>query len=176
MRTSKLFTLFLALILSSSLTVPNSLMAQNDVNGFFDQQFSNASRVLQLAEVIPADNFSWRPMEGVRSIGEVYLHIAQANYAMLGAMGVSSPEGLNLEAIDPNNKQSVIDAFSESIDFVSSSVEGLSQSTLGDMHELFGQTMQGEHVLIFLLNHMSEHVGQLIAYARTNNVVPPWSE
>lgn len=152
------------------------VQAQNDVKGFFDQQFSYASRVLQLAEAMPADKYSWRPMEGVSSVGEVYLHIAQANYGMLGAIGVSSPEGLNLEAIDTNDKQSVIEVLSESIDFASSAVEGLQQSTLGNTYEMYGRTMQGEQVLIFMLNHMSEHVGQSIAYARMNKVVPPWSE
>jgi uncharacterized damage-inducible protein DinB len=31
-------------------------------------------------------------------------------------------------------------------------------------------------VMIFILRHLGEHLGQSIAYARMNGVVPPWTE
>ncbi len=74
------------------------------------------------------------------------------------------------------DKDEIVAALNESNEFVLSSVADLSDEQLADSYELFGRTLNGEGVLVFILNHMSEHVGQSIAYARSNGVTPPWSE
>jgi uncharacterized damage-inducible protein DinB len=164
-------TMFLALLLA----VP--VQAQNDMKTLFDGQFTYASRIAELAEVTPADLYSWRPAEGVRSIGEVYTHIAQANYMMLNALGVSAPEGVDVQAIGSlTDKNEIVEAFAESNAFVLAAVKDLPEEKLSETVQLFGRTLTGEGVLVFILNHMSEHVGQSIAYARMNNITPPWSE
>lgn len=171
----KLGALLTALVLVLLLTIP--VQAQHNMKTLFDGQFTNASRVLQLAETMPAETYSWRPEEGVRSVGEVYTHIAQANYMILSTMGISAPEGVNPEAIGSlTNKDQIVQALSESNDFVLASVIDLPAEKLSETFELFGRSLNGEGVLVFLLNHMSEHVGQSIAYARMNNVTPPWNE
>ena len=150
--------------------------AQHDMKTLFDGQFTNAARVLQLAEAMPAETYTWRPEEGVRSVGEVYTHIAQANYMILSTMGISAPEGLDTQAIGSlTEKEEIIQALSESNDFVMSAVDNMSEEQLSASYELFGRSLSGEGVLVFLLNHMSEHVGQSVAYARMNNITPPWN-
>lgn len=162
-------TLFLALFLAFP------MQAQDGMKSLFDQQFENASRVIQLAEAMPADSYSWRPEEGVRSVGEVYLHIAQANYMMLGTFGVEAP--VDVQSLGSlTDKDDIVAALKESHDWVQSTVADLSDDQLSGSYNLFGRDLNGEGVLVFLLNHMSEHVGQSIAYARTNHVTPPWSE
>lgn len=164
-----LLTLFLALLV----TVP--MQAQNEMKSLFDQQFNYASRVAQLAETMPADTYDWSPEEGVRSVGEVYTHIAQANYMMLGAFGIEPP--VDVESIGSlTDKDEIVAALNESNEFVLSAVADLSEEQLSDSYELFGRSLNGEGVLVFILNHTSEHVGQSIAYARSNGVTPPWSE
>ena len=37
-------------------------------------------RLARLAEAIPAEKYTWRPAEGVRSVGEVFAHVAVADY------------------------------------------------------------------------------------------------
>lgn len=165
-----LFTFFLWI------TCTDASLAQHDVKTFFDQQLSYSARVLQLAEAMPEEKYSWRPMEGVSSVGEVYLHMAQANYGILNRIGAASPGDGNLADIDATDKESVVDALSESVSFVKAAVSDLPRSALQETYELYGRTMTGEQILMFLLNHMSEHVGQSIAYARMNRIVPPWSE
>ncbi len=166
-----LTSMFLVLLLA----VP--MQAQNEIKTLFDGQFTYASRILELAEVMPADTYSWRPDEGVRSVGEVYAHIAQANYMMLNSIGVSAPEGVDVEAIGSlTDKDDIVQALAESNTFVLAAVKDLPEEKLSETVELFGRTLNGEGVLVFILNHMSEHVGQSIAYARMNNVTPPWSE
>lgn len=162
-------TLFLALLV----VIP--VQAQNGMKTLFNEQFSYASRVFDLAQTMPADTYSWSPEEGVRSVGEVYTHIAQANYMMMGAFGIEPP--VDVESIGSlKDKDEIVAALNESNEFVLSAVADLSDEQLSDTYELFGRTLNGEGVLVFILNHTSEHVGQSIAYARMNKVVPPWSQ
>ena len=147
------------------------------MKALFDSQFNYAARILDLAEAMPAESYSWRPEEGVRSVGEVYTHIIQANYMMLGSLGVSMPEGVNVQAIGSlAEKDDIVQAMDESISFTLSAVENLPEEKLSESVELFGRSTNGTGVLMFILNHMSEHTGQSIAYARMNSVTPPWSE
>lgn len=171
-KTTTILTLFLAILMVMPVRAQDS---DNSMKNLFEQQFNYASRVLDLAKTIPADTYSWSPEEGVRSVGEVYTHIAQANYMMIGAFGISAP--VDVQSLGSlTNKDEIVAALEQSNEFVLSSVAGLSDEQLADSYELFGRTINGEGILVFLLNHMSEHVGQSIAYARTNNITPPWSE
>ncbi len=169
----KLSVLFVSVILVLLLTIPTQ--AQDEMKALFEGQFNYASRVVQLAEAMPADTYDWSPEEGVRSVGEVYTHIAQANYMMIGTFGVEAP--VNVESIGSlTDKDEIVAALKESNEFVLNSASELTDQQLSDTYDLFGRTINGEGVLVFILNHMSEHVGQSIAYARMNNVTPPWSE
>lgn len=171
----KLSVFFVSMFLVFLLAVP--IQSQDDMKALFDGQFTYASRISELAEAMPADTYSWRPEEGVRSVGEVYTHIAQANYMMLRSLGVSAPEAVDMEAIGSlTEKDDIVQALAESNTFVLAAVRDLPEEKLAETVELFGRTLNGEGVLVFILNHMSEHVGQSIAYARMNNVTPPWSE
>lgn len=169
----KISFLFVSLFLMLLMVFP--VQAQNEMKSLFDQQFNYASRVAQLAEAMPADTYDWSPEEGVRSVGEVYTHIAQANYMMLGTFGIEPP--VDVESIGSlTDKDEIVSALNESNEFVLSAVADLSNEQLSESYELFGRTLNGEGVLVFILNHTSEHVGQSIAYARSNGVTPPWSE
>lgn len=169
----KISFLFISLFLILLMVFP--AQAQNEMKSLFDQQFNYASRVAQLAEAMPADTYDWSPEEGVRSVGEVYTHIAQANYMMLGTFGIEPP--VDVEGIGSlTDKDEIVAALNESNEFVLSAVADLSNEQLSETYELFGRTLNGEGVLVFILNHTSEHVGQSIAYARSNGVTPPWSE
>ena len=166
---------FVSLFLVLLMAVP--MQAQDGMKALFDGQFNYASRVLQLAEAMPAETYDWSPEEGVRSVGGVYTHIAQANYMMLNSLGVSAPEGVDIEALGSlTEKEEIVQALSESITFALAAVQDLPEEKLSETVEIFGRTTNGAGILVFMLNHTSEHVGQSIAYARMNNVAPPWSE
>ncbi|NBC05523.1 MAG: hypothetical protein GVY20_17705 [Bacteroidetes bacterium] len=168
-----LSVLFISIMLVLLLTVP--MQAQDEMRALFDGQFNYASRVVQLAEAMPADTYDWSPDEDVRSVGEVFTHIAQANYMILGSFGINSP--VDVESIGSlTDKGEIVEALRESNEFVLDSVANLTDQQLTDSYELFGRSLNGEGILVFMLNHTSEHVGQSIAYARMNDVTPPWSE
>ena len=41
---------------------------------------------------------------------------------------------------------------------------------------MFGNATTHRGVLVTVLSHLHEHLGQSVAYARMNGVVPPWSQ
>lgn len=176
----KTFSAILCALLLAAACGPSPAAAQDDGNNFrsqFNRHFQYASRVLQLAEAMPAELYDWRPMEGVYSVQEVYTHIARYNYLYLeNNLGIPAPEGVNVENMESiTGKEEVVDILQRSIRHVRDSVNQMADAEFSAETELYGQTVNGQAVLMQLVTHMSEHVGQSIAYARMNEVVPPWS-
>lgn len=143
----------------------------------FNQHFRYASRVLDLAKAMPAEKYSWRPGEGVMSVEEVYTHIARYNYLYPAtSLGIPAPEDINMNEIESiTGKENVISILEASINHLSDAIANMPESKLSESTELYGRTVNGQAVLMQLITHMSEHVGQSIAYARMNGVVPPWN-
>lgn len=158
------------------------LLAQQSATNNFKSQFSGhfdyASRVLQLAKAMPADLYDWRPMEDVSSVQEVYTHIARYNFYYLeNSLGIPAPDDVDVENIESiTGKENVVAILERSINHLKDAVKQMPDSKLTGETELYGRTVNGQAVLMQLITHMSEHVGQSIAYARMNEVVPPWSE
>ncbi|MFH5830898.1 DinB family protein [Halalkalibaculum sp. DA3122] len=174
-----LTTLFAAVVLVFS-GYPASAQesSENNFKQQFIGQFDYSSRVLELAKAMPAEHYDWRPMEGVSSVGEVYRHIAGANFSMLqGALDIPAPDGVDMENISSmTGKEEIVSLLEQSIQHVKESVQNMPDAKLREQTEIYGRSTDGQGVLVMLLSHMSEHVGQSIAYARMNEVVPPWSQ
>jgi len=133
-------------------------------------------RIEDLAAAMPSEKYSWRPGEGVRSVSEVYMHIVGANYMFMTFLGVKPPMKM-----DPGMEKSVTDKteiaakFKPSFDHFRNTVLGLSDKDLDKTTTMFGRTTTYRNVLVTAIAHLHEHLGQSIAYARTNGVVPPWT-
>lgn len=135
------------------------------------------SKFVRLAEAMPAEKYSWRPGEGVRSISEVYMHVAGANYYFMSLAGVKIPAGITRDAEKTvTDKEKVVAAIKASFEHVSNAVAAMSDADMAKDTKLFGKPATYQNVLFFMTSHMHEHLGQSIAYARTNGVVPPWSQ
>lgn len=139
------------------------------------RSFDDASgKLASLAEAVPQEKYGWRPADGVRSASEVFMHVAGGNYFLSGGLGVAMPEGLSPEMEKETDKAKVLAALKASIDHARAAIEGASD--LGAEVELFGQKFTKADVVAILVGHAHEHLGQAIAYARSNGVVPPWSQ
>ena len=140
-------------------------------------------QILDLENAIPDGKMAWRPNKEVRSISEVYSHIAFANYLVLKFAGVTLPEGISIASPDDatkwekasTDKKVIREQLVKSFEFVKSSIGSMSDADLENMVDFFGQKMTVRSVLLGLLSHMHEHLGQSIAYARMEGVVPPWT-
>lgn len=138
-------------------------------------EFTLTSRqLLQLAEAMPAEKYGWRPGSGVRSVAEVYMHLALGNFFLLQQAGVPTPESAKLPAeTSVTAKADVIHWLKRSLDAVRKGYEGADRQK---KVQLFGKETISEGVFLRILLHDNEHMGQSIAYARMNGVVPPWSK
>jgi uncharacterized damage-inducible protein DinB len=135
-------------------------------------------RYVRLAEAMPAEKYAWRPAEGVRSIGEVYTHIVAANYGVARALGTQPPAGLDFKSITAmsNDKAKTAQALKDSFAHFRQAILALSDADADKPQKMFGRqtTLRGSFIMI--TGHFGEHLGQSIAYARMNGVVPPWTE
>lgn len=131
-----------------------------------------------LAESIPADKYAWRPASGVRSISELFLHISAANYGVSRVFGTMPPQGVDLRGLEKSTtqKDEIVKRVRESFVHYRSAIEKLSADDAEKAMKMFGQQTTTRGAVWTTLEHLSEHLGQGIAYSRTNGVVPPWSE
>ncbi len=167
--------------LLSVLLVGGPALAQSPSVDYRDDllgHFERSSRKMELlSQAIPAELYTWSPGEGVMSIARVYMHIARYNYMYLEEnLGIPAPSGVdwpNFESI--TDKAMVVDLLAKSIEHVKHSVGNMTEEDLLRETTLYGRQVAGWAVLVQLVAHMNEHVGQSIAYARMNDIVPPWS-
>jgi len=170
----------IALILLSAAT----LVAQKPefVEGLgqgYNGEWTHVSRqLIALAEAIPPEKYSWRPAPGVRSTGEVFMHIAGTNFYLLNRMGHKPPaefQSLNVEKV-ATDKDKLIEWLKRSLDAVREAHAAATPAELKKTEKFFDHQATDEGLYLRLLIHANEHMGQLVAYARINGVVPPWSE
>ena len=130
-----------------------------------------------LAEAMPAEKFTWRPAEGVRSVSELYLHVALANYNIPTLMGVAPAAGIDKEGFEKSttDKAKVIEQLNKSFAFAIGAVEKMTNADFAKPEKKLGPDANDGDVVYLLVVHNHEHLGQSIAYARTNGVVPPWT-
>lgn len=143
---------------------------------FLTQLDDLETKTVRLAEAVPQEKYSWRPAEGVRSIGEVYAHITAGNYSFTRSLGVKAPAGLDLRNIEKlTDKATIVAALKKSFEDIRANVTAMPPADLEKMVKLFGRDNSERSVLLQLSVHISEHLGQSIAYARSVGVVPPWT-
>jgi len=145
----------------------------------YDGEWSHVSRqLISLAEAIPADKYSWRPGPGVRSTGEVFMHIASANFYFLNTMGHKMPSDFPSKDIEKTatDKAKVIDWLKRSLEAVKEAHAHVTPAELSKSTEFLKHQVTYEDIYLRALVHCNEHMGQLVAYARMNGIVPPWSQ
>lgn len=153
---------------------------QRDLLGIYSY---TQSQVLQLLDAFPQNKMAWRPAPGVRSVAETFLHIAFANYGMTKmATGKEPPADAGWE-MNPakwekktTDKAELKKILEHSFAHVHEVLGAVPDSELDKMVNMMGHEMTSRAVLIILASHMNEHLGQEVAYARMNKIVPPWSK
>lgn len=161
------------------------LAAQPDNNpgkqAYIDDLSTAERKYVALAEAMPDSSYAWRPGDGVRSVAEVFTHVAFANYLFGEILGTPMPADVKAKYPSPDafsavtNKQEIIAmlraAFAHGRDVVS----GITDQRFNSQVEMFGRDTPFPTALLTYVTHNHEHLGQAIAYARTNNVTPPWN-
>ena len=145
----------------------------------YDGEWGHVSRQLvALAEAIPADKYAWRPAPGVRSVSEVLMHVAIANFWLLSVTGPPLPADLKPDNIEKTvtAKPEVIAWLKRSLDAVKTAHATVKPSDLQRKVRVANRDATVDGMYLRIIIHDNEHMGQLVAYARMNGIVPPWSE
>jgi uncharacterized damage-inducible protein DinB len=130
-----------------------------------------------LAEAAPQEKYSWRPGEGVRSVGEVFMHMAGGNYSYARMMGATIPSDINPREFEKSatDKAKTVDTLKKSFAFLRQTVQNLSDADMAKAIKIYGKDSTVANAMLISVTHQSEHLGQSIAYARDIGVVPPWT-
>jgi uncharacterized damage-inducible protein DinB len=176
------------LTLALTLLAGGALAAQEVpslVSAYLTDLEDAGGKLAQLAEAMPEATYDWRPMEGVRSVGEVYKHLASDNYLLAAAAGHPAPASTGIEGDDYQTavafeersmeKAEIVEVVRASVDHLEAALRATDASRLTEKVDLFGRETTVEALWLLTLTHLHEHLGQAIAYARSNEVAPPWS-
>jgi uncharacterized damage-inducible protein DinB len=135
-------------------------------------------KIGQLAEATPEEKYAWRPAEGVRSTGEVFMHVAAANFGIGSFWGIAPPAGFAFDTYEKSltKKADIQKALKESFAHMKKGLEAATDADFEKNVDLFGgMKMTERSAYMLLLSHAHEHLGQSIAYARMNGITPPWT-
>lgn len=145
----------------------------------FDGEWRHVSnQLIALAEAIPAGKYGWRPGPGIRSTSEVIMHIAITNFGLLNYTGPKLPSDLTSPNLEKTvtAKQDAIAWLKRSLEAVKMARASLKPGDLQQKIKIEGRQATVDGIYLRILIHDNEHMGQLVAYARVNGIVPPWSE
>jgi uncharacterized damage-inducible protein DinB len=132
----------------------------------------------RLAEAIPAEKYAWRPTPDVRSFAEVFLHVAAANFNLYKLVGTPPPAGFNVNGFEKSttDKAKVIAILKDSFAHGRKAITTMPDADLEKSMDWFGGKNTERGIMLFIVRHAAEHLGQSIAYARFAGIVPPWTE
>ncbi|MBX2820945.1 MAG: DinB family protein [Rhodothermaceae bacterium] len=145
--------------------------------GFLGRYNYAANRLVRLAEALPEDVFTWKPNETGMTVEHVFMHIIRYNYEYPERnLGITSPADIDLDKLESmKGKETVLNYLKPSLDYARKVLVEMPEEDRQKIVELYGNDTQAWNVFYQLQVHMAEHLGQLMAYTRMNDIVPPWS-
>lgn len=168
------FLVSVFLCFSAFIASAQDQVVQSNLKGLLSHQ---QSQIVDLLNAFSEDQMDWRPAEGVRSVREAFMHIASSNYFLASGMGFKTPDDVDMNAINnTTGKANMVEALNKSFAFILDKIGQIKSSDFEKEVDLQFAKMSMLSAMMLVLEHVSEHKGQLIAYARSNGVVPPWSK
>jgi uncharacterized damage-inducible protein DinB len=170
----KILTKYGALALAIALMVPFAQAQAVKFQAAFGEDAGKLSKKFTGLAQVMAGKYEWKPGQGVRSVGDVFNLIVEENGLLADALTGKTNTGEEPAPItDPQKMQ---DALKASYANLQKAITGLSDNDLQTHVKLFGRDMTKQSAVMLILEDQHEHLGQSIAYARSNGVVPPWSK
>ena len=133
--------------------------------------------LVDLAGATPQAKFSWRPRKGVRSVAEVFRHVIIANYMLPSLFGSAPPAGFDMKTYETagNDKAEIVRDLKASFAHLRKAISDTPDGDLSKTVRIFDHDGTAREAMMIAVTHAHEHLGQSIAYARMNGIVPPWT-
>ena len=134
-------------------------------------------KFVDLANTVPADKLTWRPSDDSRSFAEVFLHVAGERYQILALGGATPPADFNGKIFEKSttDKARIVEELNKSWEFATKTINGMTNADFAKLLPKLGPQANAGDVVYILVADAHEHLGQLVAYARVNGIVPPWT-
>jgi uncharacterized damage-inducible protein DinB len=134
-------------------------------------------KFVELASALPADKLTWRPSADSRSFAEVFLHVAAERYGILGMLGAETPAGVDRKALEKSttDRSRIVEELNKSWDFAKKTILAMPNAEFAKLLPKLGPQANAGDVIYILVADNHEHLGQSIAYARENGIIPPWT-
>jgi uncharacterized damage-inducible protein DinB len=134
-------------------------------------------KFVDLANALPADKLTWRPSPDSRSFAEVFLHVAGERYGILAMMGAEKPTGFNGKTFEKSttDRDQIVQELNKSWGFAQTAIQSMSNADFAKLLPQLGPQANAGDVVYILVADAHEHLGQAVAYARENGIVPPWT-
>jgi hypothetical protein len=154
--------------------------AGNPISEAVRQDWQRAARnVKESAEQMPAELYAFKPVDTVRTFGQMLGHIAGVNYLYCGAaIGDKTPREEDAIEKSATTKEALVKALGESFVFCDKAFAALTDQTAGEQVDMPFGGGKGARVSPLLGNttHVNEHYGNLVTYFRLKGMVPPSSK
>lgn len=161
------------------LAVPAAAAAQNPISDTIREGWDGAKRNLtRSGEAMPDAKFTFKPVETVRSYGQIIAHVAGANYIFCAAArGEKAPYAEDHFEKSATTKAAIMKALADSIAYCDAAYKAVTDKTAAEMVAApFGNGKAARaSALIGNTGHLQEHYGNLVTYLRINGIVPPSS-
>jgi uncharacterized damage-inducible protein DinB len=134
-------------------------------------------KFVDLANALPPDKLTWRPSADARSFAEVFLHVAGERYAILSLMGATAPAGFDGKTLERSttDRAQIVAELNKSWEFAQKTISGMSNADFAKLLPKVGPDANEGDIVYILVADAHEHLGQAVAYARENGIVPPWT-
>jgi hypothetical protein len=134
-------------------------------------------KLVALANALPDGKMTWRPSPDSRSFAEVFLHSAGERYFILGLGGATPPASYNGKTFEKSttDKAKIIAELDSSWNFTKKTIGDMTNADFAKLLPKLGPQANAGDPVYLLVTDAHEHLGQLIAYARVNGIVPPWT-
>jgi uncharacterized damage-inducible protein DinB len=170
----KILTQFVVCALAVALMVPLAQAQSAGLQAAFGKDAGTLSDKFSGLARVMSGKYDWKPGQGIRSVGDVFNLIVKENGMLAGVLSGTPITGAQPAPItDPEKMQEALKA---SYVNLQKAITGLSDNDLQTTVKLFGRDMTKQAALMLIIEDQHEHLGQSIAYARANGVVPPWSK
>jgi hypothetical protein len=168
-------------ILGLALSAPVLLSAQGaqpiaqSVRGAWNGAKKN---IQESADVMPETGYGFKPVDGVRTFGQILAHVAGANYVFCAAAkGEKAPHAEDEFEKSATTKAAIVKAVGDSLAYCDAAFAAADDTSLGAAIEMPFGMGKGTRASALLGNvgHLNEHYGNLVTYFRLKGMVPPSS-
>ncbi len=134
-------------------------------------------KFVDLATAVAPDKLTWRPSSDSRSFAEVFLHVSGERYQILALMGAQVPAGFDAKTYEKSttDQAKIVEELNKSWEFTKKTIGDMTNADFAKPLPKLGPDANAGDVVYLLVTDAHEHLGQSIAYARQNGIVPPWT-